>query len=119
MFGLVPVGSGGQAVDVARDRGERQRVQRVRRRTQATPITDPPLSRPPQEGDLDQAPALDAAIAASWLFCPETVEHRGGIFLKRRFSSANVDLRPEEHRPRRRPSARCRTLASRGALTGV
>src|SRR5690606_3377913 len=46
---------------------------------------------------LDQAPALDAAIAASWLFCPETVEYRGGIFLKRRFSSANVDRRLEEH----------------------
>ncbi|WP_152522999.1 hypothetical protein [Nocardiopsis potens] len=46
---------------------------------------------------LDQASALDAAIAAAWLFCPETVEYRGGIFLKRRFSSTNVDRWLEEH----------------------
>jgi hypothetical protein len=46
---------------------------------------------------LDQDAGVAFAVAASWLFCPETVEYRGGIFLKRRFSAANVDHWLEDH----------------------
>lgn len=32
-----------------------------------------------------------AVACAAWLFCPETVEYRGGIFLAERFQAGNVD----------------------------
>jgi hypothetical protein len=40
---------------------------------------------------LDYEGGLPAVLAAAWLFCPETVEYRGGIFLKYRFGKSNVD----------------------------
>ncbi|GLU47150.1 hypothetical protein [Nocardiopsis ansamitocini] len=30
---------------------------------------------------LDQEAAYPYVLAAAWLFCPETIEHRGGVFL--------------------------------------
>lgn len=32
-----------------------------------------------------------AAVCATWLLCPETVEYRGGVFLAERFETGNVD----------------------------
>ena len=32
-----------------------------------------------------------AVVCATWLFCPETVEYRGGVFLLERFEADNVD----------------------------
>ncbi|GAA3730840.1 hypothetical protein HDA32_005591 [Spinactinospora alkalitolerans] len=46
---------------------------------------------------LDQDEGVKFVIASSWLFCPETVEYRGGIFIKRRFSESNVDQWLSEH----------------------
>lgn len=47
------------------------------------------------EGDpvdyLAQEGGVEFTIAAAWLFCPDTVEYRGGIFLKKRFIRENVD----------------------------
>ncbi|HEX6472352.1 MAG TPA: hypothetical protein VF069_24885, partial [Streptosporangiaceae bacterium] len=34
---------------------------------------------------------LRFVLAAAWLFCPETVEYRGCVFLEDRFDPANVD----------------------------
>lgn len=49
------------------------------------------------EDYLDQAGAPEIVIAASWLFCPETVEYRGGIFLASRFRAENVDMWLDGH----------------------
>lgn len=40
---------------------------------------------------LDQEPGPRLLIAAGWLFCPETVEYRGAIFLAENFDPANAD----------------------------
>jgi hypothetical protein len=40
---------------------------------------------------LDQQGAPAIVVAAGWLFCPETVEYRGCIFLAERFDEGNVD----------------------------
>ncbi|NEB05005.1 hypothetical protein [Streptomyces sp. SID13726] len=40
---------------------------------------------------LDFEGGLRFVLAAAWLFCPETVEYRGGVFLKERFRQENVD----------------------------
>jgi hypothetical protein len=40
---------------------------------------------------LDHQGGLPFVVAASWLFCPETVEYRGCTFLKDRFDKTNVD----------------------------
>lgn len=40
---------------------------------------------------LDHEGGLRFVLAAAWLFCPETVEYRGGVFLKERFSRGTVD----------------------------
>ncbi|MFI7402756.1 hypothetical protein ACIBW9_20210 [Streptomyces sp. NPDC049541] len=40
---------------------------------------------------LDYEGGLRFVLAAAWLFCPETVEYRGGVFLKERFSRGTVD----------------------------
>ena len=40
---------------------------------------------------IDYQGGLRFVVAAAWLFCPETVEYRGGVFLKDRFDSSNVD----------------------------
>lgn len=40
---------------------------------------------------LDYEGGLRFVLAAAWLFCPETVEYRGCVFLKERFSRAAVD----------------------------
>ncbi|MFE1840280.1 hypothetical protein [Streptomyces sviceus] len=40
---------------------------------------------------LDFEGGLRFVLAAAWLFCPETVEYRGGVFLKDRFSQDNID----------------------------
>ncbi|MFF7930954.1 hypothetical protein [Streptomyces sp. NPDC007940] len=40
---------------------------------------------------LDFEGGLRFVLAAAWLFCPETVEYRGGVFLKERFGQENVD----------------------------
>jgi hypothetical protein len=40
---------------------------------------------------LDYEGGLRFVLAAAWLFCPETVEYRGCVFLKDRFSQAAVD----------------------------
>lgn len=46
---------------------------------------------------LDQEAGPGFAVAAAWLFCPETVEYRGGVFLRRRFTPENVDAWLAEH----------------------
>jgi hypothetical protein len=46
---------------------------------------------------LDQDAGVAFAVAAAWLFCPETVEYRDGIFLRRRFFPGNVDTWLETH----------------------
>ncbi|RPF35727.1 hypothetical protein [Streptomyces sp. TLI_185] len=40
---------------------------------------------------LDYEGGLRFVLAAAWLFCPETVEYRGGVFLKERFGRGTVD----------------------------
>ncbi|MGW2566636.1 hypothetical protein [Streptomyces sp. NPDC001537] len=40
---------------------------------------------------LDHKGGLRFVLAVAWLFCPETVEYRGGVFLKGRFSRGTVD----------------------------
>lgn len=40
---------------------------------------------------LDYEGGLRFVLAAAWLFCPETVEYRGCVFLKERFSQGTVD----------------------------
>lgn len=40
---------------------------------------------------LNQKCAVDAAVAAGWLFNPSTVRYRGAVFLADRFNVANVD----------------------------
>lgn len=40
---------------------------------------------------LDFEGGLRFVLVAAWLFCPETVEYRGGVFLKDRFESGAVD----------------------------
>lgn len=40
---------------------------------------------------LDFEGGLRFVLAAAWLFCPETVEYRGCVFLKERFSQGTVD----------------------------
>ncbi|ARF57515.1 hypothetical protein [Streptomyces gilvosporeus] len=40
---------------------------------------------------LDFGGGLRFVLAAAWLFCPETVEYRGGVFLKERFHQGTVD----------------------------
>lgn len=40
---------------------------------------------------LDFEGGLRFVLAAAWLFCPETVEYRGGVFLKERFRQSTVD----------------------------
>ncbi|MFG2464898.1 hypothetical protein ACGFXB_05410 [Streptomyces canus] len=40
---------------------------------------------------LDFEGGLRFVLAAAWLFCPETVEYRGGVFLKDRFGQDNID----------------------------
>ncbi|MGW2718063.1 hypothetical protein [Streptomyces sp. NPDC001492] len=40
---------------------------------------------------LDYEGGLRFVLAAAWLFCPETVEYRGGVFLKENFSRDTVD----------------------------
>ena len=40
---------------------------------------------------IDYQGGLPFVVAAAWLFCPETVEYRGAVFLKDRFDEANVD----------------------------
>jgi hypothetical protein len=40
---------------------------------------------------IDIEGGLRFVLAAAWLFCPETVEYRGCVFLKDRFGPANVD----------------------------
>ncbi|WP_030324218.1 hypothetical protein [Streptomyces sp. NRRL B-3229] len=40
---------------------------------------------------LDFEGGLRFVLAAAWLFCPETVEYRGAIFLKDRFTRSTVD----------------------------
>lgn len=40
---------------------------------------------------LDFEGGLRFVLAAAWLFCPETVEYRGAVFLKDRFSEPTVD----------------------------
>ncbi len=39
---------------------------------------------------LNQDEARRAVLMAQWLFCPEFVEHRAGIYLTQRFNSAFV-----------------------------
>lgn len=41
---------------------------------------------------IDEQKAFPYVVAAAWLFCPETVEYRGCIFLKDRFAKANADI---------------------------
>lgn len=43
------------------------------------------------ENYLDFEGGLRFVLAAAWLFCPETVEYRGGVFLKERFGQDTVD----------------------------
>ncbi|NUQ97739.1 MAG: hypothetical protein HOY79_14685 [Streptomyces sp.] len=40
---------------------------------------------------LDYEGGLRFVLAAAWLFCPETVEYRGCVFLKENFSQDTVD----------------------------
>ncbi|MFF8784315.1 hypothetical protein [Streptomyces sp. NPDC015125] len=40
---------------------------------------------------LDFEGGLRFVLAAAWLFCPETVEYRGCVFLEERFSRGTVD----------------------------
>lgn len=40
---------------------------------------------------LDFEGGLRFVLAAAWLFCPETVEYRGCVFLKERFRRSTVD----------------------------
>ncbi|KWT62479.1 hypothetical protein ADL21_07815 [Streptomyces albus subsp. albus] len=40
---------------------------------------------------LDFEGGLRFVLAAAWLFCPETVEYRGCVFLKDNFSQGTVD----------------------------
>ncbi|WP_405740379.1 hypothetical protein OG422_05645 [Streptomyces sp. NBC_01525] len=40
---------------------------------------------------LDFEGGLRFVLAAAWLFCPETVEYRGCVFLKERFRQDTVD----------------------------
>ncbi|MFI8232000.1 hypothetical protein ACIGDI_24490 [Streptomyces sp. NPDC085900] len=52
---------------------------------------------------LDYEGGLRFVLAAAWLFCPETVEYRGCVFLKERFSRAAVDdwfTKPGQERQR-------------------
>ncbi len=43
------------------------------------------------ENYIDYQGGLSFVLAAAWLFCPETIEYRGGVFLKDRFNGPNVD----------------------------
>ena len=43
------------------------------------------------ENYIDYEGGLPHVLAAAWLFCPETVEYRDGIFLKDRFAEPNAD----------------------------
>ncbi|GHK02515.1 hypothetical protein ACWEWI_26615 [Streptomyces sp. NPDC003753] len=43
------------------------------------------------ENYLDFEGGLRFVLAAAWLFCPETVEYRGCVFLKERFPKDTVD----------------------------
>ena len=43
------------------------------------------------ENYLDFEGGLRFVLAAAWIFCPETVEYRGCVFLKERFSQVNAD----------------------------
>lgn len=40
---------------------------------------------------LDFEGGLRFVLAAAWLFCPETVEYRGAVFLKDRFTRSAID----------------------------
>jgi hypothetical protein len=40
---------------------------------------------------LDEQKAFPYVVAAAWIFCPETVEYRGCIFLTERFEPDNAD----------------------------
>lgn len=40
---------------------------------------------------LDSDEGYRATACATWLFCPETVEYRGGVFLAERFTAGNAD----------------------------
>lgn len=40
---------------------------------------------------IDYEGGVPFVLAAAWLFCPETVEYRGGVFLKEQFREENVD----------------------------
>ncbi|MFD9204793.1 hypothetical protein ACFVZM_00740 [Streptomyces sioyaensis] len=40
---------------------------------------------------LDFEGGLRFVLAAAWLFCPETVQYRGCVILKERFSQGTVD----------------------------
>lgn len=40
---------------------------------------------------LDFEGGLRTVLAAAWLFCPETVEYRGCVFLKERFQRGTID----------------------------
>lgn len=40
---------------------------------------------------LDQPESLRVTLMAQWLFCPELVEYRGGVYRRDIFDSSNID----------------------------
>jgi hypothetical protein len=40
---------------------------------------------------LDHEEAFSYVVASAWLFCPETAEYRGCVFLKDRFDQERID----------------------------